>query len=263
MNKNSIGYIVALVVALCLVCSAMVSIAAIGLRERQQHNIQLERSANLLAAAGLLDMRQAGAKERVAELLQHVETRLVDLRTGKLTTAVDPDVYDQLAALGDAAQSSELAAVDDIASLGWREHYGKVYLVKTPDGALDALVLPVRGYGLWSTMYGFIALESDLNTVRGFGFYQQGETPGLGGEVDNPKWKSLWPGKKLFDANGKPVLAIVKNPNPQGRDYIHQVDALSGATLTSMGVDNLISFWMGQLGYGGFLTKLRTKEISL
>lgn len=263
MHKDSIGYIVALVVALCLVCSAVVSIAAIGLRDLQQANVALERNANLLAAAGLLDFDQPDAKERVAELLDNVETRVVDLRNGELAPQIDPEAYDQLAARNNPAQSGQLANTADIAGLGAREHYGKVYVVKTPQGELDALVLPVRGYGLWSTMYGFIALERDLNTVRGFGFYQQGETPGLGGEVDNPKWKALWPGKKLFDMDGVPKLSIVKNPNPAGDAYSRQVDALSGATLTSRGVDNLIKFWMGELGYGGFLAKLRSKEIAL
>ena len=68
----------------------------------------------------------------------------------------------------------------------------------------------MRGYGSWSTLYGFMAVKGDLDTVAGFGFYQHGETPGLGGEVDNPKWRGQWPGKELFDDNGKLAVQIVK-----------------------------------------------------
>ncbi|MDR1351193.1 MAG: NADH:ubiquinone reductase (Na(+)-transporting) subunit C, partial [Zoogloeaceae bacterium] len=128
-------------------------------------------------------------------------------------------------------------------------------------GALEALILPIRGYGLWSTLYGFLALKPDLNTVIGLGFYQHGETPGLGGEVDNPKWKSLWPGKTLFDADGKPNIQIIKGgvdkTNPAAG---HQVDALAGATLTTNGVDHLLHFWLGEQGFGPYLARLRATQ---
>jgi Na+-transporting NADH:ubiquinone oxidoreductase subunit C len=118
----------------------------------------------------------------------------------------------------------------------------------------------VRGYGLWSTLHGFMALKGDLNTVVGMGFYQHGETPGLGGEVDNPKWKGQWPGKTLFmtpmaswlsRGQGCLIRAI---PSPSGRCD------LAGATLTSVGVDNLLKFWLGQSGFGPFIANLRAGE---
>ena len=259
MKKDSTSYIVTVVVGLCLVCSAVVSIAAIGLRDKQQANETLERNANLLTIAGLLDANQPITLERVNQLLQDIDTVVVDLRSGSLASDIDAMRYNQLDARKDPAQSSPLIATDDIASIGSREHYGSVYVVKDSSGTVDGLVLPVRGYGLWSTMYGFIALEKDLNTVRGFGFYQQGETPGLGGEVDNPKWKAQWKGKELFDPNGKVIFAVAKGASSS----INKVDGLSGATLTSRGVENLIKFWLGDQGYGPFIAKLRTQEITL
>src|SRR3990167_8268880 len=115
--------------------------------------------------------------------------------------------------------------------------------------------------GLWSTLYGFIAIKGDLNTVAGMGFYQHAETPGLGGEVDNPKWKAQWLGKTLFDEDGKLSVAVVKGGvDPQSPKAVHQVDALAGATLTSKGVDNLLNFWLGQNGFGPFIANLRAGE---
>jgi Na+-transporting NADH:ubiquinone oxidoreductase subunit C len=137
--------------------------------------------------------------------------------------------------------------------------------------------LPVSGYGLWSTMFGFIALEGDGQTVLGMNLYDQAETPGLGGEVVNPKWKALWKGKKVYNFTGKELhesnlsekghsieigevaLGLVKgsvDPAKPGSEY--QVDALAGATLTSRGVSNLVQYWMGKDGYGIFLAKLRS-----
>ena len=128
------------------------------------------------------------------------------------------------------------------------------------DGELDKIILPVRGAGLWSTLYGFLALENDLNTVAGLGFYEHGETPGLGGEVDNPKWKALWPGKEVYD-DGQVAIELIKGSvDASTRNAENKVDGLSGATLTSRGVSNLVQFWMGDNGYKLFLKNLRAGE---
>ncbi|MEM8310014.1 Na(+)-translocating NADH-quinone reductase subunit C, partial [Morganella morganii] len=175
--------------------------------------------------------------------------KVVDLQSGTFSDAQDPLGYDPLKAAKDPALSEALPAAEDIASIKRRERYTTVYLVET-DGKLDTLILPVRGYGLWSTLYGFLALKGDLNTVAGFGFYQHGETPGLGGEVDNPKWKALWVGKTLYDAQGDLAVQIIKGSvDPQSAKATHQVDGLAGATLTSKGVDNLLHFWLGKDGF--------------
>ena len=114
------------------------------------------------------------------------------------------------------------------------------------------MVLPIHGYGLWSTLYGFIALEGDLETIVGLGFYSHGETPGLGGEVDNPSWKAQWVGKKLYDSQGELAIQVVKGKAAPGD--VNSVDGLSGATLTSRGVSNLVNFWLGDDAFGTFLS---------
>lgn len=130
--------------------------------------------------------------------------------------------------------------------------------MKDAQGQLQKIILPVHGYGLWSTLYGFLALKGDANTVIGLGFYEHAETPGLGGEVDNPQWKAKWSGKQVFDAQGKIAIRVTKAAAPEGDPKaIHDVDALSGATLTSNGVNNLVHFWLGDDGFGPYLQKVR------
>jgi Na+-transporting NADH:ubiquinone oxidoreductase subunit C len=149
-----------------------------------------------------------------------------------------------------------LSGAEDVASINRRARYSVAYLLEQ-DGEVERIVLPVHGYGLWSTLYGFIALEGDGNTVAGITFYEHTETAGLGGEVDNPAWKALWMGKKIY-ANDQVAFEVVKgNVDPTSAKGQYQVDALSGATLTSRGVQNMVSYWMGNNGFGTILKNLQ------
>lgn len=243
----------------CLVCSIFVAGAAIALKPTQVENRQLDKQRSILAIAGLGQANMSGAQ--VKDMFKGTITaKLVDLETGKFSDAKDPQTFDPLKSSKDPKLSSALSGDQDIASIKRLERYTTVYVVEK-DGEMATLIMPVRGYGLWSTLYGFIAIKGDLNTVAGMGFYQHAETPGLGGEVDNPKWKDQWLGKTLFDENGKLSVAVVKGGvDPQSPKAIHQVDALAGATLTSKGVDNLLNFWLGQNGFGPFIANLRAGE---
>jgi Na+-transporting NADH:ubiquinone oxidoreductase subunit C len=225
------------------------------LKPAQQANQQNDFNKNLLQAAGLYQEDLS-----VAEQFEQVETKIVDLRTGKFTDDVDADSYNQRAAAKDPSVSDTLDKKDDIAGLKRKEFYAPVYLVNDEDG-LDKVILPIRGYGLWSTLYGFLALEADLQTVVGIGYYEHGETPGLGGEVDNPAWKALWPGKKVFSESGAMALEVIKGKvsavTPAAE---HKVDGLSGATLTTKGVDNMVKYWLGDGGFGPFISNLKAGE---
>ena len=126
---------------------------------------------------------------------------------------------------------------------------------------VDQIVLPVYGKGLWSTLYGFLALAADTRTVRGITFYQHAETPGLGGEVDNDDWKAQWIGRVALDDEYQPQIDVVRGVADPDTDY--QVDGLSGATITSNGVEGLVDYWLGDDGFGPFLERFRNGELEL
>ncbi|NQX89994.1 MAG: NADH:ubiquinone reductase (Na(+)-transporting) subunit C, partial [Halioglobus sp.] len=168
--------------------------------------------------------------------------------------------YDQRRASKDPALSDALSAGDDPAKILRKEHYALDYLFKSAQGQVDRIVLPVHGYGLWGQLYGFIALDGNAQTVAGLGFYQHKETPGLGGEVDNPSWKALWPGKQVY-RDGKVAIQVLKGKvNPDSADAIYEVDGLAGATLTTRGVSNLVRYWLGENGFAPFLANLEAGE---
>lgn len=250
-NNDTIGKTITVTLALCIVCSIVVSSAAVLLRDMQEANKARDFKSNILQAAGLF---QEGVP--VEEQFKSVTTKAIDFSTGKFTDAIDVAAYDQQKAAKDPALSTKLSGDTDIAKIGSQENVGLVYMVEK-DGALDKIILPIKGYGLWSTLYGFMALEADGNTVAGLGFYQHAETPGLGGEVDNPNWKALWVGKKVY-SDSNVALSVIKGKAPAGDS--HKVDGLSGATLTARGVDNLVKFWMGDNGYASFLSNLKSGE---
>lgn len=262
-NKDSLGNIFAIAIFLCLVCSVVVSGLAVSLKPMQQLNKELDQKKNILRAAGLLAAgSEVGADGRsVEEMFADFSVRAVNLETGDYTDAVNVDAYDPIRAAADASLSIDLGEDADIATLGRRENISLVF-IKTNKAGLDKVVIPVRGFGLWGTLYGYLALENDLTTIAGLGFYQHKETPGLGGEVDNPKWKQGWQGVQLFNDGGQPAVDLVKLRSPADSNAArYEVDALSGATFTTRGVKNLVNFWAGDLGFGPFLQKLKTRQM--
>lgn len=246
--------------AVSLVSSVFVAGSAVLLKPVQIENRLLDKQRNILAIAGL--GAASLSTEEVKELFaSRIKAHVVDMQTGDYADTFDPMTFDPLKSARDPELSDAVPTAKDIALIKRRERYTTIYTVEQ-NGRLESLILPVRGYGLWSTLHGFMAIKNDLKTVVGFGFYQHAETPGLGGEVDNPKWKALWPGKTLFDESGKPIIRIVKgNVDPASPSALYQVDALAGATLTSNGVDRLLQFWLGEQGFGPYLSKLRSKGV--
>ncbi len=263
--KETVSRTLIVALALCIMCSVVVSTAAVMLKPAQVTNQNLDIKSNILAAAGMLPPGASAAE--IEEQFQRFDVRLLDLNTGNY---VEPGVvgvedamkYDMYKAASDPAMSEALASGEDPAGIKRRPNIAKIFTL-SENGELQRVVLPVHGYGLWSTLYGFVSLEGDANTIEGLGFYAHAETPGLGGEVDNPRWKQQWVGKSVYgDDLIQPQIRLVKggvDPNDQNRE--HKVDSLSGATLTSRGVEQLLNYWMGDNGYATFLKKLRQGEV--
>jgi Na+-transporting NADH:ubiquinone oxidoreductase subunit C len=242
--------LVALVVS--LVCSSFVASAAVLLKPRQVANAVLDVRRNILRVAGLYD----GGGD-VEQLYRSIEPRIIELETGAYVQSADPEAFDPVEAAKDSALSVEVPAEIDVARIGRRAKLARVYLVHG-DAGIDKIILPVSGYGLWSTMYGFLALEADGNTIADITFYEHGETPGLGDFVGKPAWRALWREKRLFDESGELQIQIAKghvsSDDPMA-DY--RVDGVSGATLTGNGVTNLLEYWLGDHGYGPYLRRIR------
>ncbi|MEM1224850.1 MAG: Na(+)-translocating NADH-quinone reductase subunit C [Planctomycetota bacterium] len=265
-QRDSLAGTFLVATVLCVVCSLAVSAAAVALRPLQDQNKVLDRQKNILDAAGLA-MGEFGkpasqlSLDQIEELYGWISEKLVTLETGQYNADLDAEKYDPR----EAAKKDDLSIeiVDPAFDIGEkrREKVSRIYFVKKPGSDdIQQVVLPVYGKGLWSTLYGYLALKSDLQTIQGLTFYEHAETPGLGGEVDNPRWKSQWVGQKLFDGDGNPAAMVAKGTAPADSDYA--VDGLSGATITSRGVTNLLRYWAGPDGYGPFLGRLRTEIAS-
>ena len=261
-QRDSLGYTLGVAAVLCVVCSLAVSTAAVSLRGRQEANVKLDQQKNILDATGLaigeygVQANELTTKE-IDTLEAYVSAKLVDLETGEYVgDAAAADKYSLTEEAANPQTSIQIESPQFNPGEPRRPKVMKVYFVKKPgtDKILQ-VVLPVYGKGLWGTLYGYLALKSDLETIQGLTFYQHKETPGLGGEVDNPRWKAMWDGRKLYDPSGQPQAMVFKGPAPKTNEYA--VDGLSGATITSRGVTNLIRYWASDDGYGTYLGKLK------
>ena len=256
MSRDSTARVLTVALLLCLVCSILVSAAAVGLSERQERNKSEEKKKNILQAAGFY---QEGSS--VEEQFRKIQPRIVDLQTAEFTEKFDPVSFNSRSAARDPETRYQIPAALDRANIKVRSRYKDVYLVMAGN-QLQQLILPVHGKGLWSTMYGFIALAQDFSTINGFAFYEHGETPGLGGEIDNPNWKKQWPGKKIYDEDDNTRIEVLKGTvDRNSPNAVYQADGLAGATLTGRGVSNLLKYWMGENGYKPFLDKLKKAEV--
>ena len=257
-NTKTIG----VALTLCLVCSVLVSAAAVGLKPAQVENARLDRNKNILVAAGMFDPA-TDTNEDVAERFEDFEVKIVDLNKGdyldddalKAVGIPDRNAYDASQATKNKALSEDLGS-NDPAGIGRKPKYAKVYVKNDDAGKPEVVVLPIQGYGLWGTIYGFLTLESDMNTIKGISFYDHKETPGLGARIEEPQWRAMWSGIHSYDDKGAVATGVTKAGNPKE----NWVDGISGATLTSRGVSNMIQFWLGDQGYKPYLDQLRKES---
>ncbi|HUT09836.1 MAG TPA: Na(+)-translocating NADH-quinone reductase subunit C [Thermoguttaceae bacterium] len=274
MRKDSTARTLIVAACMCVVCSVIVCTASVFLKPIQDVQREADKKRNVLMAAGVdqwqgKQLGQLSPDEVIKAFDDEIESRWLHVETGEFVDEKDvpPECLDEVKAAKSPDEKLSTKLAEDSARIGRRAHYRQVYLKKT-DGRIERLILPIHGKGLWSTLYGFIALDGDMTgtiTIKSLAFYQHGETPGLGGEVDNPRWKVLWVDKKAFDESARgtdkewvPVIEVIKGAVAQDdprRDY--KVNGLSGATLTANGVRDLVKFWLGQEGYGPLLRELK------
>ena len=257
-RKDGPVYTLGFAAVTCTVCGFFVAGAAVVLEDAKETNKQIDMQKNVLLAAGLLTPDETVTPAAVGRLFKEkVKAEVVTLQTGEVATGIDPATFDQQ--LAAANPKTSRAAPKNDAKVARIPNHGLVFHVKS-DRRGELVVLPVEGKGLWSTLYGYLALDAgDLSVVRGISFYQHGETPGLGGEIENPKWQARWNGREVFDKNFNPVLTVIKGKAGSVAADPHHVDGLSGATMTSNGVTHLVQFWLGENGFGPYLKRLARK----
>lgn len=277
MPRDSVKQTFLVAVLLCLVCSLLVSASAVGLRSFQEENKRLNKQRNILIAAGLYDPDKISDSDIKnifdgdAETDLQITTKILDLDTGEYLSdekakevlgIAEISDYDQAQAASSPKLSTPVPQSEDIASIKRREKYSYVYEVREK-GTLKQFVLPIRGYGLWSTLWGYVAIDAQsikkgpsAIKIDGLKYYAQQETPGLGGEVDNPKWRAQWEGKHIYDSDWNVKVEVTK-ANVEGE---YEVDAISGATITSNGVTNMMDYWFGEHGFRPFLKKVAEGE---
>jgi len=240
--------------AICLVCSVLVSSTAVLLRPLQAANRDRERQQRVLDIVA----RQPGLAELFAELGDAaVVARVVELETGAYADWIDPASFDPRRAARDPLQSVALPPERDPAGIGRRANHATVYLVQR-DGRIELVILPVHGQGYASTLYGYVGLDPAGGTVRALTFYEHGETPGLGAEVDDPDWLAEWEGVSVRDDQGRIRLGVAaEGLDPGSPDAAYLVDGLTGATRTGEGVTRLLRFWLGDDGFAPYLSRIR------
>jgi Na+-transporting NADH:ubiquinone oxidoreductase subunit C len=246
------------VTATALVCSVLVTVAAVSLQPIQRAYQDLERIRFIVQISGIEESVEAMSDLEVIGAFQDLDSRIVDLNRGAFDDTYNPNTFDTSELAADPQFSVPIPADQDNASLGRRSRLVTVYLDRD-GGDLRRIILPVYGQGMWSTIYGYLAIGSDLNTIVDMTIFEQGETPGIGDVILRPAWQAQWRGKKLYDDVGTFRFRISRDAvDPASDQAAFHVDGLAGATVTVNGVMNLMRYWFGPHGFEPFLKNLST-----
>ncbi len=235
MNTSSNGYVMGFAIGVCVIISAALAVTANSLKPIQDEAAEFDRQKNVMVAAGLVETGDTRSADVLKKLyVDRVQEAVVNTKSGEVLTGKSAK---------DAAQMNKDAAAADPSDKGAANRFRVVATTKGADGKIEAVVLPISGKGLWSTIYGYLALEGDLEKVRGVTFYKHGETPGLGGECENPVWCAQWKGKSIRGEGKKLVGIEVKKGKVDPTipyDKAHRVDGLSGSTITCNGINRFV-----------------------
>jgi Na+-transporting NADH:ubiquinone oxidoreductase subunit C len=232
--RQSNAYIVLYASAITIVCGGLLAFASISLKDKQDANIALEQKKNILTSVLTLE---EGAN--IVEMYdKQVKSFVIDYN-GNVKAGLKPE---DVIVAGEYKKKPEdrLLPVYEFRS-------------QTDSSKVEYAVMPVYGYGLWNTIWGFVAVKSDFSTIQGVKFSHAGETPGLGARIESEEVQERFKGKAIFD-NGK--LVSVAMQKGEGHDYSsdpHKVDGMSGATLTAKGVNNMLKDYLAS--YENYLKK--------
>lgn len=257
MNTDKPANALLIVVMVAFLCSVLVSLSAVGLRPIQERNQLIERSRNIVSLSGLVEAGTELTDDEVLDALGQMDIRVIDVDAGDFDDSINPADFDARAARNDPSMSVAIAPEDDLANLGRRSRHEVVYLAYEQE-ELKRVIFPIVGQGMWSTLYGYLAVDSDLSTIAASTFYEQAETAGLGDRITDPAWLATWTGVRIYGDDGSFRFRVAAGPvKPGSAAARHQVDGISGATVTGNAVSRLVAYWFGPDGYGPFIDNLR------
>lgn len=260
MNREGNTWVMMFAVGMCVILAVLLAGTFSALKGKVDANIDFDRQMNVLIATGLYSKAEGGESKTRAELEELYTDRIIgkvlEVKRGMVDKPVkgadgEPTTI-KVEKVTDLVETEY--TVEDLPRLqleqrrekdpAKRKEFTTFYTRVDEQGEAVAYCIPIEGLGLWGMIYGFLALEHDLATVKGITFYQHKETPGLGGEIDNPDWQSQWKGKSIYDAGDDFVSVTVKKGKVDkavAYEKEHMVDGLSGATITSNGVTKFVA----------------------
>jgi Na+-transporting NADH:ubiquinone oxidoreductase subunit C len=217
MKDFSNKYIFVFSVVMVTIVAALLSTTAMVLQPKQEKNREIEKKRNILAS-----VRIEADRTNAAELFDKtIKKSLVINTKGEEVVSVDPFTIDL---------RSEQKKKPELQNLP--------LFIAGIDGDKELVIIPLEGKGLWGPIYGYISLEADMSTVYGVTFDHKGETPGLGAEINTSAFEDMFVGKKIFESDKFVSVKVVKGGAPDGD--IHGVDAISGGTITSVGLEDML-----------------------
>jgi Na+-transporting NADH:ubiquinone oxidoreductase subunit C len=235
--RQSNLYIILYSAGLTIFCGAILAFASISLKDKQDANIALEQKGNILSTVTTLE-ESANIEALYAKRIRGF---VIDYNGNEI-----PNLEPSKVAVASEYKKKPEERVLPVYEFVSEEDSSKV----------EAVVLPVFGYGLWNNIWGFVALESDFNTLRGVKFAHAGETPGLGARIESEEIQERYKGKKVFENDVLMSIIMMKGEGNNYSDDHHKVDGMSGATLTAKGVNNMMKDYFGC--YSKYLNKKKT-----
>ena len=240
MNTNSNVYTIIYTTIVVVVVAAVLAVAAMAFKPIQTANIKAETLSQMMVAAGL------GTMDEFQEIgNDNVLVRYSENISEAFTVDLDGNKVSDLKTDKDNIELVDNFKPQDVAIKNHGEATLPVYRFKS-----GATVIPIYGAGLWGPVWGYIALDTDFQTILGVYFDHSGETPGLGSKIkDDPEFQAQFIGKSFDLADAANPFDILKGGAPEGNN--HAVDAISGSTMTCRGLDTGIDLWIG--AYSNYL----------
>jgi len=223
--RQSNLYIVFYAAMLTIVCGGLLALASEGLKERQQANIELEQKKNILST--VMELPKGSNIEEL--YAKKVKSFVIDAKGNVVDGMQAKDVV-VLAEYKKPADQRLLPVYE--------------FRSETAPEKIDFVVLPIFGFGLWNNIWGFVALQSDFNTIQGIKFQHTGETPGLGARIESEDIQSRYKGKSIYDQNTLVSVTMMKGEGVDYSSELHKVDGMSGATLTAKGINNMMTDYL-------------------